>query len=638
MRAVFSFAIWFTVAATLPVAQTRDPLQSAASGTARLSGRVVASDDNGRPIRGAIVTLSAQELPSDRGTITDDEGRFAFENLPAGRFTIKAAKPAYLATTYGARRPGGAGTAVAVAVGQQIETVTLRLLRGAVITGAIRDANGQAIPNVQVSAIRADVPADPRLVAPGGDAYVTDDRGVYRIFGLGPGDYLVAATPRTTGLGDVVIRTPGEIDAALARAQRGRGAIPAGRAQAAAPVNTSSTQAQTQAVYGFPPVFHPGTPSVSDAQRVTLATGVERSGVDITLEPARAAVIEGVIARADGGPIPTLTLSLGALGPTLPLGFGASPTLAVRPGADGRFKYTGVLPGKYVLTARAASATTLELARAQALAGQGLATPETPARVAAQPSLYAMADIIVVDDVRGLTLTLQRMLTLKGRVVFEGQSIAPPGNLTSLRITLGPPTAAAPSSAPQIITSDGRVLATSGLTVSAPVNADGSFEIQNVMPETYRLTLPLPASTPGQGWWLRSAVVDGRDLLDTLLDIKTSVSGVVLTFSDRHTELAGVFETAAGQPVNDSFMIAFSADPSMWHPQSRRVQTTRPASDGAFRFSDLPPGEYFLAALTDIDQDEWRDPAFLAQVAAAGAIRITLAEGERKAQNLRMGR
>jgi hypothetical protein len=30
---------------------------------------------------------------------------------------------------------------------------------------------------------------------------------------------------------------------------------------------------------------------------------------------------------------------------------------------------------------------------------------------------------------------------------------------------------------------------------------------------------------------------------------------------------------------------------------------TRPATDGGFTFRDLPPGEYFLAALTDVDQD-----------------------------------
>jgi hypothetical protein len=52
-------------------------------------------------------------------------------------------------------------------------------------------------------------------------------------------------------------------------------------------------------------------------------------------------------------------------------------------------------------------------------------------------------------------------------------------------------------------------------------------------------------------------------------------------------------------------------------------------------FTDLPAGEYFIAALTDLDPAEWQDPAFLDQIAPA-AIKVTLAEGEKKRTDIRI--
>ena len=49
----------------------------------------------------------------------------------------------------------------------------------------------------------------------------------------------------------------------------------------------------------------------------------------------------------------------------------------------------------------------------------------------------------------------------------------------------------------------------------------------------------------------------------------------------------------------------------------------------------MPPGEYFLAALTDPDPVQLKDPSFLEQLAAS-AIRVTLAEGEKKVQDVKL--
>src|SRR6185295_10615941 len=106
-----------------------------------------------------------------------------------------ATKPAYLGTSYGATHVGGAGTALVLADGQQFAGVTLSIHKGGVITGTIRDELGQPMQGAtaQVMQYRALTNGERRLAQMGASER-TDDRGVYRIFGLSPGEYFVAAS------------------------------------------------------------------------------------------------------------------------------------------------------------------------------------------------------------------------------------------------------------------------------------------------------------------------------------------------------------------------------------------------------------------------------------------------------------
>jgi hypothetical protein len=139
-------------------------------------------------------------------------------------------------------------------------------------------------------------------------------------------------------------------------------------------------------------------------------------------------------------------------------------------------------------------------------------------------------------------------------------------------------------------------------------------------------------------WQLRSAVIDGRDVLDGLLEVTSGVPlSMVITYDNRRTHLSGRLETASGEPASDVFVLAFSADRATWGPYSRRVKAVRPGRDGTFVLSGLPAGEYLLAALADADPDDWQNPAFLEQVVPA-AVKVTLAGGTPVVQNLRIGR
>jgi hypothetical protein len=136
-------------------------------------------------------------------------------------------------------------------------------------------------------------------------------------------------------------------------------------------------------------------------------------------------------------------------------------------------------------------------------------------------------------------------------------------------------------------------------------------------------------------WQLASASIGDREFLDAPLEIRTGevTSDLVLRFTNRPSELTGRLQTAGGQPAPAFSIIVFSADRASWTPSSRRVRHLRPASDGVFSVRGLPAGEYFIAALTDVEPGEWYDPAFLAQL-VGGAAKVVIRNGERTTQDL----
>jgi hypothetical protein len=136
---------------------------------------------------------------------------------------------------------------------------------------------------------------------------------------------------------------------------------------------------------------------------------------------------------------------------------------------------------------------------------------------------------------------------------------------------------------------------------------------------------------------LKSAIAGGRDILDFPLVIEPNqeVGGIVMTFTDRTQELSGTLQDATGRPTADFTIVVFPADNQYWQPQSRRIVSTRPGTDGRFIFRNLPPGNYRLTAITDAEPGEWFNPEFLNQLVGP-SIAISLAEGERKVQDIRV--
>jgi hypothetical protein len=608
------------------VARQRDQTTPAVTGTGEISGTVMSAERDPQPMRRAVVTISGG-LPTPRSVITDDAGRFTFTRLPAGTYAVAARKAAYLAAPYGAKRPGRAGMSVVLAEGQRA-SISIAMYRGGAISGALRDAAGLPVGGVTVRAIDArtlSLPPDPSSV----EVATTDDRGIFRLYGLLPGEYVLVALPGTIGQGEITAPTASYLDAALANLTSRRSVT----GSAAAP-----PAAAPQRPVGFAPIFYPGTSNHAEAARVRVESGEERSGVDFELRPVSMASIDGVI-TGDLGNLSNIQVTLITSGPRVSTVM-SSNSLSGRPvDAQGRFQYTNLAPGRYRLVARARRGeadpgTTPVIVNATGTGrggGSGGDTPR-PSVLPAGEYLYGSAEVeLRGEDATGVTLALQPGGVISGRIVFSGSS-APPSDLTKIRSTVSL------EGATGMVSSGGLMMGTGLITnPSSIVYPDGTFEIRSIGPGRFTMSVGLPTPAESATWKLRSAKSGTRDLLDDLLELGPGIDirNVVVTFSDARTEISGSLQTGAGVLTTDYYIVALPADRSVWRAGSRRALSVRPATDGRFVFADLPAGEYVIAALTDLDPIDLKDLAFWEQIVPAG-VKVAVGEGEKKVQDLRI--
>ena len=163
------------------------------------------------------------------------------------------------------------------------------------------------------------------------------------------------------------------------------------------------------------------------------------------------------------------------------------------------------------------------------------------------------------------------------------------------------------------------------------VGADGRFTLASVVPGRYRLG----ATGAGQSWVMSAATLDGQDAFDFPVEVKAAVSGATVTLSDRLSEVSGSITDTQSRPVLDYTLVLYPSDQRYRTAYSRRIQSSRPSTDGRLTFRNVPPGEYRLAPVLDPEPGAMFDPAFL-QHLDGGAINLSVAEGEKKQQNLQV--
>jgi protocatechuate 3,4-dioxygenase beta subunit len=554
----------------------RDSAQQTPDGSSVLAGRVLAAD-TGRPVKRARVSVTAGGRQS-RSTSTDDQGRFRITDLPSGSYTIAASKAGFVDALYGQRRPLQPGTPVQLADAQEISTIDLRLTRGAVITGRVLDEDGEALARALVTVQRYQYVRGERQLTPaGGDQ--TDDRGQYRVFGLPPGEYYVSAS--AAGLAQLIGRGLAALGAAAGGpgGRGGRGGFFGGPpSEDAEPV-------------GYAPTYYPGVISASDAGKLTVAAGQELGGIDFPVQLVATATVRGFVIGGDGSGTPVLLV------PQDGGGLLRGQMLRSASQADGSFWIANVPPGRYLAVARSGGRGDDQKMGTQSLNVNG-------------------------ENISGVTIALQSGVKVSGYITVESAGTPAPTDYSTFRVD-------APDVEPlPFFAGPG-----GGGPVASGARAEknGAFQVGGLLPGKHYIR------ASGQGpWSLKSVTIAGHDVTDQVVEFRTGqdVDNVTIVLTDRTTEIDGTVRDGTGTPVGQLTVIAFSSDQQYWRPQSRQIQAVRSDQSGAFRLRGLPPGDYEIIAVDDVEQGEWYDPSFLEKI-RAGAKRISLGEGEKKTQDLK---
>lgn len=183
------------LAAALAAAGFSSQDQPGARGPTLVSGRVVDAV-TGRPIPGVIVTPAGSAVVTSAATpllarsLTNGEGLFVVRDLRKGSVYLTALKNGYASASFNQRRPGGSGQSIPIADGQRIAEVEIRMWRNSSISGTIVDEAGDPAVGVRVQAFPRRFVAGRKRYS-GGEISSTDDRGIYRIANLEPGEYAV---------------------------------------------------------------------------------------------------------------------------------------------------------------------------------------------------------------------------------------------------------------------------------------------------------------------------------------------------------------------------------------------------------------------------------------------------------------
>ena len=251
------------------------------------------------------MTIYAPGFPDgSMETTADNQGRFAFSDLPAGRYMVAASKPGFVNTRTGQGRVGGAGRAIPLADGEHRQ-IKLQLPRTSVITGVVVDERGNPLVNASVRAMTFSMAAGYRRAREVGHA-TTDDRGIYRIHSLQPAEYSVCASTRTTAPLNAAQRLREQIDHERRRTNYTLGPAGVAAQKEQAPrlaAREARLPAHVDPVLGYASVCHPGNAALPS--RIRVGPEEERTGVDFQLALTRLARVEGVV-----GPLPVADFQL----------------------------------------------------------------------------------------------------------------------------------------------------------------------------------------------------------------------------------------------------------------------------------------------------------------------------------------
>ena len=345
---------------------------------------------------------------------------------------------------------------------------------------------------------------------------------------------------------------------------------------------------------GFAPTYYPGTPNVAEATRITLKGGQEMSGANFALIVARMARVRGRVVNSRGEPS---TGMMGMLQPADPYGGMMMMNMSnAMIGPDGSFEFANVSPGRYNLNIRS---------------NGGMQNPN--AEFAVMPLTVGN------DDIDGLLVTTHVGAIARGMVTTDdGQP--PPFRAAQVQVF-------AQMMEPQ---------AMFGSPGQNRMQDDYTFEMTGLF-DRRRFSASMGGPGLASGWYLKAVLYDGQDITDTGMDFVPgrTYEGIQIVFSQKTTDLAGAVTDDRNRPVLDATVIVFPANRERWTFQSRYVRTMRPDTNGRFSIKNLPPEDYLIIAVQNLEPGQASDPEFLTR-AREEARPFSLVEGETKAVDIRL--
>src|SRR5262245_9501627 len=304
---------WFAILAltlicSLPYEFTKEAQAiGVIQGTASVSGLVTIK---GEPAKGVPIYLQPQQTMESEndGTTpsakTNENGYFRITGLPAGRYVPISLTPGYIMSKGGTDYTMARGAVFHIAEGEVIENFDIELTPGVVITGRVTDSNDRPLVEEQVRLSWFDKNGIPQefktqLLE---KMLTTDDRGVYRVFGLSEGRYILSAGGYSKGEDGYVQKT-----------------------------------------------YHPNVTDKTQAKVVEVAAGKEVTGIDISVaEVEKTYSIFGRVVNADDGkPVGEAKVELRFLSPD-GNDFGGERLSNGHSNSNGAFQLSNVPSGKYV--------------------------------------------------------------------------------------------------------------------------------------------------------------------------------------------------------------------------------------------------------------------------------------------------
>jgi protocatechuate 3,4-dioxygenase beta subunit len=538
------------VAALLLHASQR-PMAPAAptTGTAVLRGQIT-DTETGQPIPRAVVTvrLFREGPPLGWQNFADAEGRFEFLNLPAGRVEVSATAGEHRATHLaesGRSSPGPPNSlsVLTLGEGEVRENVNIALPRAFAISGRLVDEDGAPLAGMSAGALRlqGQRPVNSGRSAP------TDDRGLFRIFGLSPGQYVVCAQP---GLGPRTMNVT-----TVSRAQR------------------------------YTKTCHPSAETEMDAQ-ITTVTGFDVDGVEIRVRRGYVYTISGNLLDANGQPVQQANIGLTEL-----------ERGAIRGGisvqaADGRFVFTGVVPGEYALQGTIAG---------------------TDGRPEERGHLPVRID---TADVEGVVVALKKPAAVTGRVVFED----------------GPPArVGAPLTVVVHVDRSAQHMGSSTVR-PAPVGDDLTFTLGGLFGRNR-----LDVQGISGGYVVKSIHYKGEDITDAAAEFTTDPRHQIeIVLTSRTAQVSGLVTDEHLRPAADAAVLLIPADPGRRPAELYRLRMTMTSKEGRFSHPRVRAGDYLLVAVARRQFEELSQHPASAELLARHGERVSLVEHDRLTMDLRV--